>query len=200
MILPTICIRTLTLPTLLVEHIISSIRISRITTRPRWKFRICTTPNDLTCIVFPHYTFLWPEDGPQWPKYVVSLIKQIQRLLCFDVYLPPPNIQYTSIFIIGPWVCENKVKVWVIIKHPPNARAYKTYFNFEILWEGGCGEEVVNTKKLFAKKVKFVGLRCDGIRKVASCEREHNFSVRMWVNRLNVYQGKLWSRMSITGR
>jgi len=49
----------------------------------------------------------------------------------------------------------------------------------------------VNTKNLFAKKVKFVGLRWGGIRKVASCEREHNFSVRMWVNRLNVYQGKL---------
>ena len=33
-----------------------------------------------------HYSiFLWPEDGPQWPKPVVSLVKQIQRQLCFDV-------------------------------------------------------------------------------------------------------------------
>jgi len=24
-----------------------------------------TTTNDLTCIVFAHYTFLWPADGPQ---------------------------------------------------------------------------------------------------------------------------------------
>jgi len=27
-------------------------------------------------------------DGPQWPKHVVSLIKQIQRQLCFDVPTP----------------------------------------------------------------------------------------------------------------
>ena len=80
----TTCICTLTLSTLLAEHIISSIRINRLT-RSRWKFRICTTTNDLNCIVFPHYTFLWHEDGTQWPKHVVSLTKQIQRQLCFDV-------------------------------------------------------------------------------------------------------------------
>ena len=39
----------------------------------------------LHCIVFPHYTFLWPEDGPQWPKHVVSLTKQMQGQLCFFV-------------------------------------------------------------------------------------------------------------------
>ena len=42
----------------------------------------------LYCIIFSHYTFSWPEDGPQWPKHVVSLIKQIQRQLCFDVPTP----------------------------------------------------------------------------------------------------------------
>ena len=35
----------------------------------------------LHCVVFPHYTFLWPEDGPEWPKHVIRLIKQIQRQL-----------------------------------------------------------------------------------------------------------------------
>jgi len=78
----------LTISTLLVEHIISSIWINRMTTRSRWKFRICTTTNDLTLYSFPLYTFLCPEDGPQWPKHVVSLIKQIQRQLCFDVTTP----------------------------------------------------------------------------------------------------------------
>ena len=42
----------------------------------------------LPCILFPHYIYLWPEDGPRWPKHVVSLIKQIQRQLCFDVPTP----------------------------------------------------------------------------------------------------------------
>jgi len=84
----TTCICTLTLSTLLVEHIISSIWINRITMRSHWKFAICTTTNDLTCLVFLHYTFLWPKDGPQWPKHVVSLIKQIQRQSCFDIPTP----------------------------------------------------------------------------------------------------------------
>jgi len=44
----------------------------------------------LHCVVFPHYTFLWPKDGPQWAKYVVSL-KEIQRQLCFDVPTPTPR-------------------------------------------------------------------------------------------------------------
>jgi len=41
----------------------------------------------LYCIFSPNYIFLWPEDGPQWPKHIVSLINRIQRQLCFDVPL-----------------------------------------------------------------------------------------------------------------
>jgi len=48
----TTYICTLTLSTLIVEHMISSIRINSITTRYRWKFRLCTTTYELTCIVF----------------------------------------------------------------------------------------------------------------------------------------------------
>ena len=33
---------------------------------------------DHTLYSFPLYTFLLPEDGPQWPKHVVSLINRIQ--------------------------------------------------------------------------------------------------------------------------
>ena len=49
------------------------------------------------------YIFYWadymfrplcPEDGPQWPKHVVSLIKQKQKQLCFD-YLPRPKVFFT---------------------------------------------------------------------------------------------------------
>ena len=42
----------------------------------------------LYCVFSPHYIFLWPEDGAQWPKHVISQISRIQRLLCFDVPLP----------------------------------------------------------------------------------------------------------------
>ena len=62
--------------------VISLTWTNRITTR------ICTTTNELILYSFPHYIFLWPEVGPQWPKHVVSLIKQIQRQLCFDVPTP----------------------------------------------------------------------------------------------------------------
>ena len=60
----TTCICTLTLSTLLVEHIISSIWINRITTRSRLKFRICITTSDLTLYSFSSlYIFVtwgWP--------------------------------------------------------------------------------------------------------------------------------------------
>ena len=48
----TKCICTLTLSTLLVERIISSIWINRMTTRSRWKFRIRTTTNVLILYSF----------------------------------------------------------------------------------------------------------------------------------------------------
>jgi len=44
----------------------------------------------LYCVFSPHYTFLWHEDDPQWPKHVVSVISRIQRQLCFDV--PTPSL------------------------------------------------------------------------------------------------------------
>ena len=47
------------------------------------------------------------------------------------------------------------------------------------------GSKQQTQKNVFTKKDRFVGLRCGGIRKVASCDREHSFSVRMWVNRLS---------------
>jgi len=76
------------LSTVLIKLIISSIRINRITTRSRWKFRICTTTNALILYNFPHYIFLWPEDGPHWPKQVVvSIINKIQR--CVLTYPTP---------------------------------------------------------------------------------------------------------------
>ena len=58
----TVC--TLTVSTLLVEHVISSIWINRMTTRSRWKFTICTATNDLTLYSFSSlYIFVtrrWP--------------------------------------------------------------------------------------------------------------------------------------------
>jgi hypothetical protein len=58
------CNCTLALSTLLVEHIIRSIRINRMTTKSRWKFTICTTTNDLKLYIFSSlYIFVtwgWP--------------------------------------------------------------------------------------------------------------------------------------------
>jgi len=39
--------------------------------------------NDLTLYSFPHYTFLCPEDGPQWPKYVVVSIINYTNTVVF---------------------------------------------------------------------------------------------------------------------
>ena len=44
----------------------------------------------------PLYTFLWPEDGPQWPKHVVSINKYDTRQSCF--YVPHPLLKYISKF------------------------------------------------------------------------------------------------------
>ena len=61
------------------------------TTRSRWKFRICTYTMIILCIVFLLYTFLWPEDGPQWPKHVVvSTINRIKNR-CVLTY-PTPSL------------------------------------------------------------------------------------------------------------
>ena len=44
---------------------------------------------DHTLYSFPLYTFLWPEDGPQWPKHVVvSTINRIQDS-CVVTYRTP---------------------------------------------------------------------------------------------------------------
>ena len=48
------------------------------------------------CIVFPLYTFLWPEDGPQWPKHVVvSIINRIQDS-CVLTYPTPSLVLFKS--------------------------------------------------------------------------------------------------------
>ena len=76
--------------TLLRRGTFSTICIIQLTTRSRWKFRICT----YTMIIlysFPLYTFLWPENDPQWPKHVVvSIISRIQDS-CVLTY-PTPSL------------------------------------------------------------------------------------------------------------
>jgi len=45
---------------------------------------------------FPLYIFLWPEDGPQWPKHVaVSTINRIQDS-CVLTYPTPSLIAYNT--------------------------------------------------------------------------------------------------------
>ena len=65
--------------------------ISSWQARSRWKFRICTTTNALILNSFPHYIFLWPEDGPQWPKHVVASIINRIKDSCVLTYPPLPN-------------------------------------------------------------------------------------------------------------
>ena len=45
---------------------------------------LCILFNMLTSL----YIFLRPEDGPMWPKHVVSILNRIQRRLWFDVHTP----------------------------------------------------------------------------------------------------------------
>ena len=90
--------------------IISKGACSKLSTRSRWKLRICTFTNDHTLYSLPHYTILCPEDGPQWPKHVVvSIINRIHTQLCFD-YRPPPNCRSISLvsrrfFILSSHQC-----------------------------------------------------------------------------------------------
>jgi len=56
---------------------------------------ICNTTNEHTLYSFPYYTFLWPEDGPHWPKHVVS-IKSGYKDSCVLTYLPLPNYINTT--------------------------------------------------------------------------------------------------------
>jgi len=51
---------------------------------------------DHTLYSFPLYTFLWPEDSPQWPKHVVvSIINRIQES-CVLTYPTPSIIAYNT--------------------------------------------------------------------------------------------------------
>ena len=51
---------------------------------------------DHTLYSFPLYTFLWPEDGPRWPKHVViSIINRIQDR-CVLTYPTPSLIAYNT--------------------------------------------------------------------------------------------------------
>jgi len=75
-----------------------------------FQLNMCTpTDNDISMTVhnmhlyydhtvdsFPLYTFLWPEDGPQWPKHVVvSTINRIQDS-CVLTYPTPSLITYRT--------------------------------------------------------------------------------------------------------
>ena len=51
---------------------------------------------DHTLYSFPLYTFLWPEDSPQWPKHVVaSVINRIKDSCVWCTY-PFLNTQHTT--------------------------------------------------------------------------------------------------------
>ena len=51
-----------------------------------------------TLYSFPLYTFLWPEDGPQWPKHVVSIINRTQDS-CVLTY-PTPSLRELFCFVM----------------------------------------------------------------------------------------------------
>ena len=67
---------------------------------------------DHTMYSFPLYTFLWPEDGPQWPKHVVvGLINRIQDS-CFLTY-PTPSISEGSLPFIQDHIRGTAVAQWL---------------------------------------------------------------------------------------
>ena len=68
-----------------------------------------------TLYIFPLNTFLWPEDGPQWPKHVVvSKINRIQDS-CVLNYTTPSLIAYNTTGMMHPRlkIC----KEWRSIQH-----------------------------------------------------------------------------------
>ena len=83
------------------RHVISSVGINRITTRSRWKFRICTTTNDLTLYCFSSlYIFVtwgWPTVAEKchqpnktdtktavfWCTYPLLMKNYFRPLVCF---------------------------------------------------------------------------------------------------------------------
>ena len=78
------CICTLTLSTLLDERILSSIRINRMTTRFRWKFRICTKTNDLTLYRYRYRYIPWPPRSPDLSPLDFFLWRYIQNTVCAE--------------------------------------------------------------------------------------------------------------------
>jgi len=69
---------------------------------------------DHTLYSFPLYTFLWPEDGPQWPKHVVSIINRIQDS-CVLTY-PTHSliaVNLLVIYIFWIWIMH---RIWNISK------------------------------------------------------------------------------------
>jgi len=76
--------------------------------------------NDLTLYSFHHYTFLLPEDGPQWPKYVDSLIKQRYKDSCVLTYLSPPNRELQNVCCkVGTLVQGQERKIFLLPPRPP---------------------------------------------------------------------------------
>ena len=51
---------------------------------------------DHTVYSFPLYTFLWPEDSPQWPKHVVVSIINRTQDSCVLTYPTPSLIAYNT--------------------------------------------------------------------------------------------------------
>jgi hypothetical protein len=66
---------------------VCSTLLNQSPTRSLWKVKICTTPKFLTLYSFPCYTFLWPEDGQQWPKNFVNITNRL-HISCVLTYLP----------------------------------------------------------------------------------------------------------------
>ena len=59
---------------------------------------------DHTVYSFPLYTFLRPEDCPQWPKHVISIINRIQDS-CVLTYPTPSLIAYNTKWMTHLKVC-----------------------------------------------------------------------------------------------
>ena len=86
----------------------------------------CVIYRPIESIFLNHSVYLWPEDGPHWPKHVVSLINRIQRQLCS--YVPHPLLIYTkhngdgaSKYYECPWCCLLPGSSNSRYKHLPHA-------------------------------------------------------------------------------
>jgi len=87
----------------------------------------------LYCIFSPYYIFLWPRMAHSGRNIVVSLIKQIQRQLCFDVSTPSYFRALKTTHNIMCCVLLNRMQLTFTLEEPLFTSLWQAGRNIQIL-------------------------------------------------------------------